>query len=195
MKSSQAAELRAEAGLGPLDLVSGFSYKIFNKYANRIAANSPWLRDEILKSNMRITPEGLISLAFLGSVLAGAAFIGELGFAVLIANPLLLLISGAFAAAPPIVFLFIMRAPRISQGSRSAALENELPFVVGFIVVMSGGGIPPIASLRRIAKMSDTFPNASKEAKRILLDIDVFGLDPITALEKAADTCPNKEFA
>ena len=181
--------------LGPLDVVSGFSYRLFGRYSNGIAANSPWLRDEILSSNMRITPEGLISLAFFGSVLSALIFAAEIGIALALANPLLLLISGAFAATPPLVFLLIMRSPRISQGSRSAALENELPFVVGFIVVLAGGGISPIGSLRRIAGMTDIFPNAAKEAKRILLDIDVFGLDPVTALEKAAETNPNKPFA
>ena len=168
---------------------------MFGRYATGIAANTPWLREEILKSNMRITPEGLISLAFLGSIISAVAFVAEIGVAYVLANPLLLLISGAFAATPPLVFLVIMRSPRISQGSRSAALDNELPFMVGFIVVLAGGGISPIASIRRIAKLSDIFPNAAKEAKRILLDIDVFGLDPTTALEKAAETSPNKAFA
>ncbi|MDG6990957.1 MAG: type II secretion system F family protein, partial [Nitrososphaerota archaeon] len=184
-----------KAGLGPLDVLSGFSYRIFGRYANRIAENSPWLREEILKSNMRITPEGLISLAFFGTALSAFAFAGEIGLAVALANPLLLLVSGAFAATPALVFLFIMRAPRISQGSRAAALDNELPFVVGFIVVLAGGGISPISSMRRIAKLSDIFPNAAKEARRILLDIDVFGLDPITAFEKAAETSPNRPFS
>ena len=187
--------MRAEASLGPLDTVSALSYRIFGGVANSLAATNPWMRGEIMKSNMRITPEGLISLSLFGSVLAGAVFTIELVTAVMLANSFLLLISGAFAAAPPLVYLLIMRSPRISQGSRAAALDNELPFVVGFIVVLAGGGVTPIASLRRISKMSDIFPNAAKEAKRILLDIDVFGLDPISALEKAADTNPNRSFA
>ncbi len=195
MKSGKLPAGDSKPGLGPLDVVSGFAFRLFGRYSTGIADNSPWLRDEILKSNMRITPEGLISLAFFGSVLSGLIFAAELGVALALANPLLLLVSGAFAATPPLVFLFIMRAPRISQGSRSAALDNELPFVVGFIVVLAGGGISPIASLRRIAELTEIFPNAAKEARRILLDIDVFGLDPVTALEKAAETTPNRAFA
>ncbi len=195
MKRAKLPAAEPKPGLGPLDVVSGLAYRIFGRYSNGIAEDSPWLREEILKSNMRITPEGLIALAFFGTVLSALAFAAEIGIALALANPLLLLISGAFAATPPLVFLFIMRAPRISQGSRSAALDNELPFVVGFIVVLAGGGISPIASIRRIAGMTEIFPNAAKEAKRILLDIDVFGLDPVTALEKAAETSPNKPFA
>jgi flagellar protein FlaJ len=195
LKRTGPSAAEPKPSLGPLDVVSGFSYKLFGRYSNGIAANSPWLRDEIMGSNMRITPEGLISLAFFGTVLSALIFAAEIGVALALANPFLLLISGAFAATPSLVFLLVMRSPKISQGSRSAALENELPFVVGFIVVLAGGGISPIGSLRRIAGMTGIFPNAAKEAKRILLDIDVFGLDPVTALEKAAETNPNKPFA
>lgn len=195
MKPPRASARDAKVGLGPLDALSGFAYKMFGRFADRIAGGTPWLRDEILRSNMRITPEGLISLAILGGILSAAAFAAEIALAITVANPTLLLATSAFAAAPALVFIIIMRAPRISQGSRAAALDNELPFVVGFIVVLAGGGIPPIASLRRIARMSDIFPNAAKEAKRILLDIDVFGLDPTSALEKAADTSPNRQFS
>src|SRR5437899_2877054 len=45
-----------------------------------------------------------------------------------------------------------------------------------------------------MSKMEKIFPAASKEAKRILVDIDVFGTDPITAFEKAAKFSPHKAF-
>jgi len=43
--------------------------------------------------------------------------------------------------------------------------------------------------------MGKVFPASAKEAKRILVDIDVFGTDPITAFETAAKYMPNKPFA
>jgi len=43
--------------------------------------------------------------------------------------------------------------------------------------------------------MSKVFPASAKEAKRILIDVDVFGTDPITAFENAAKYMPNKPFA
>lgn len=195
MKKGGAADVKSAASLGPLDRLSGLAFRIFGGYAGRIAKGSPWLKEEILKSNMRITPEGLIALSFFGAVIAAIGWLAELGVAIMTVNSLLLLVASGLAASPALVFLLIMRSPRISQGSRSAALDSELPFMIGFIVVLSGGGVTPIASLRRIAKMADIFPSSAKEAKRILLDIDVFGLDPISALEKAAKYNPNKVFA
>ena len=49
--------------------------------------------------------------------------------------------------------------------------------------------------MKRIADNPQLFPSGSKEAKRILLDIEIFGLDPITAFEKAALASPNKRFS
>lgn len=191
--SAPRAEVKVR--LGPLDRVSGVAYKAFGAYAKRISPRMPWLKEEILKSNMRITPDGLISLAFLSSLITTAIWVGELSVAIIARSSLLLLAGWGLAAAPVFVFLLVIIAPKISQGGRSSALDNELPFVVGFIVVLAGGGVSPISSLRRISKLADVFPAAAKEARRILLDIDVFGLDPTTALEKAAKYNPNKRFA
>lgn len=143
---------------------------------------------------MGITPEGLVALSFFGALVATFGWLAELTVAVMAANQTLLLVGSALAAGPALVFILIMRSPRISQGSRSASLDTELPFMIGFIVVLAGGGVTPISSMRRISKMSDILPASAKEAKRVLLDIDVFGLDPITALEKAAKCNPNKLF-
>jgi len=193
MQTARPADVKVR--LGPLDRMSGLSYKLFGRYAKRISPATPWLKEEILKSNMRITPDGLISLAFLSSVIAVVVWVGEFALAIMTRSYILLLSGSALAATPALAFLVVMRAPRISQGSRAASFDNELPFVIGFIVVLAGGGVPPIASIRRIAGMAKIFPAAAREARRILLDIDVFGLDPTTALEKAAKYNPNKAFA
>jgi flagellar protein FlaJ len=51
-----------------------------------------------------------------------------------------------------------------------------------------------LAILRRISRMS-IFPAAAYEARRILLDVDVYGLDPVSALEKAAKYSASKPFS
>ena len=195
MKATRPVPMNAGAKLGDLDKVSGFAYRIFGKYAVRIARGTPWLKEDILRSNMRITPEGLVALSFFTATLATLGWIAELFVAIATANSTLLLAGSGLAAAPALVFLLTMRSPRLSQDSRSASLDSELPFMIGFIVVLAGGGVTPIAAIRRIARMSDLFPSSAKEARRILLDIDVFGLDPISALEKAAKYNPNKMFS
>jgi flagellar protein FlaJ len=88
----------------------------------------------------------------------------------------------------------MINSPRLSSSGRASAIDTELPFVVGYISVLAGGGVSPLATLRRISEIK-LFPAAAKEAKRILVDVDVFGQDPITAIENIARWNPNRRFS
>ena len=56
-------------------------------------------------------------------------------------------------------------ASKDSRGSRSQALDNELPYLIGYITVLAGGGISPFVTLRRISKADYLFPAAAKEVE------------------------------
>jgi len=182
--------VKAGTKLTALDRMTGLAYKIFGTQGKKIALSTPQLREEILKSNLRITPEGLVSLSFFITVLSVIPAVLGVLLATVLHFPYLFMT----VIVPPIVFVTVWNSPKISQGSRSSALENELAMFTGFMSVLSGGGVSPIASMKRIGKMTQIFPAASSEAKRILVDIEVFGMDPITAFEKAANYSPNKTF-
>jgi len=193
MSQVAVAKVRLRNGqkLTLLDRVSGFALKLFGGPARRIAGSMPSLRDDILKSNLRTTPVALVSLALLTLLLTSviaASFI-------VIAFVLNLLLLTIVAVAPPIALMVVLNSAKISQSSRSSALENELPFMVGYMEVLAGGGVSPLSTLRRIANMDKLLPASSKEAKLVLVDTDVFGVDPITALERAADDNPNRTFS
>ncbi len=150
----------------------------------------PSLRDDILKSNLRTTPVALVSVALLVFTITAVVTAAM----VVIALVTGFLILSMVIVAPPIALLIVLNGAKLSQSTRASALENELPFMIGYMEVLAGGGVSPVATLRRIANMDKLLPASSKEAKLILVDTDVFGLDPITALEKAANYNPNKTF-
>jgi archaeal flagellar protein FlaJ len=179
-----------DTSMGFFDRFSLFSYKIFSKPAARLAKSMPLLRDDLLKSNMRVTPTGLISVAFLATLISAIAASGIMVWALAASLPILLLV----AVVPPIVFMLTLNSPKISQSSRSSSVDNELPFVIGYMSILAGGGLSLIDSLRRIADLG-IFPAAAKEAKRILIDVDAFGHDPLTALDKGAKNCPNRTLS
>jgi len=177
--------------LSLFDRMASTAYKVFGAQGKKIATSSPEMRDQILKSNLRITPEGLVSLALFTTV------ISIIPVVICVALGLLLHIIFLFLVvlAPPIIFVLIWNLPKASQSSRAEAINNELAMLIGFLGVLSGGGVSPISTLRRISNMGKILPASAKEAKRILIDIEVFGVDPITAFENAAKYMPNKQFA
>jgi len=134
----------------------------------------------------------LISMGLLFSLISvPGAIVGAL----ILTDSGLGLFAISMVAVPILPFIIIISLPKISAGSRSQALENELPYLIGYITVLAGGGISPFITLKRISKADNLFPAAAKEARRILMDIEIFGLDALSALERASRNTPNKTWS
>ena len=116
------------------DKMASTAYRMFGTQGKKIAASSPQMRDEILKSNLRITPEALVSLALFTTVIS----IVPVAICVVLGLVLHILFLFMLVVVPPIVFVIVWNSAKISQGSRSEALENELPMLIGFLGVLSG---------------------------------------------------------
>ncbi len=98
--------------------------------------------------------------------------------------PLLILVPiPLFIAAG---FLFM---PTSNASDRSSSLEREMPFAAAYISVMASGGIAPYTSFKRLSDV-DLMPAMRREARDIMKDVEVFGVDPLTALEQAAKKNP-----
>jgi len=183
---------RKKSRITLFDRLLRFSLKYTYKPSRILASRLPELRNDLLRSNMYISAEGIISITMLfviisiPLVIAGMILLAGAGLGIaIIALP-------AAIAVPPILMLNL---PKVSASSRASALENELPYVVGYITVLAGGGISPFITIKRLSKADSIFPAAAKEARRILLDIEIFGMDAISALERATRTSPNKKFS
>jgi flagellar protein FlaJ len=176
------------------DRFTSIAFRIFSGPATRFTRSMPLLRDEIQKSNLRITPEGLISVAFFSALITAA--VSGVGTYVAAARFGVFWWLGVLVAIPAvlIVFMLIVNAPKISASNRASSIDTELPFVIGYMSVLAGGGVSPLTTLRRIGQMK-LFPASAKEAKRILVEVDVFGQDPISAIERVARWCPSKKFS
>ena len=177
--------------LTAFDNLTRLAFRIFSAPATSLSRSIPLLRDNILRSNLRITPEGLISLALFSTLITGVIatvgiYVGYFVFGV----PYFF----ALLAAVPLVFMMVINAPKISSSNRASSINIELPFVIGYISVLAGGGVSPLATLRRISTMK-LFPASAREARRVLVEVDVFGQDPISAIESIARWNPSRTFS
>jgi flagellar protein FlaJ len=170
------------------------AFRLFARPATRFTRSIPLLRDSILKSNLRITPEGLVSVAFFSALITAAA--SAVGTYVAAARFGVFWLLGVLIAIPAVVMVFtlVVNAPKISASNRASSIDTELPFVIGYMSVLAGGGVSPIVTLRRISQMK-LFPASAKEARRIIVEVDVFGQDPISAIETVARWNPSKKFS
>jgi len=83
-------------------------------------------------------------------------------------------------------FLFI---PMSKASDRASGLEREMPFAAAYISVMASGGIAPYSSFKRLSEV-ELMPAMRSEAREIIKDVEIFGIDPLTALGSSARKNP-----
>ena len=141
------------------------------------------------RARIKIYPETYVSLMFL---------VATLTLPISIISTVLLFIFGFM----PILFLIpfpfyviigFMFMPMSKASDRATGLEREMPFASAYISVMASGGIAPYSSFKRLADV-ELMPAMQKEAREIIKDVEIFGTDPLTALEAAAKKNPLDVF-
>ena len=173
-----------------LEKFEALSFRLFGRVAPHILKNVfPQIKGSLEKGRVRIYPETYISLMFFSAILTlpvsvlGACLALITGFLpLLILVPLPLFVIGGFLVVP-----------MNNASDRSSNLEREMPFAAAYISVMSSGGIAPYTSFKRLTNV-DLMPAMSKEARDIIKDVEIFGVDPLSALEGAAKKTPLDVF-
>jgi flagellar protein FlaJ len=169
------------------DKLFQISYRVFKSPGESLNRRHLFKTD-ILKSNMQILPEVYASFVVFATALSVIAI------PIALILPVSILFKLPMFAAPILVFLLTFSGPKVSQSNRSAGLERELPYLFDYMAILAGGGGSIVDNLRKISD-NDIFKISSREIGVILKQIDVFGKDPITAIEYAAKYCPNKQFS
>jgi flagellar protein FlaJ len=168
-----------------LKTLEGVSYRLFGSISPKFLSGIFEFKDHLAKAGIKIYPETYISLMFLIATLTIPVSVVAL---VLIYFTRILFL--VFLVPMPIyVMIGFMVVPSSKASERSSALEREMPFAATYITVMASGGIPPYMSFKRLTDV-ELLPATRKEARSLIRDVEIFGVDPLSALEKAAKYNP-----
>jgi flagellar protein FlaJ len=168
-----------------LKKLEGWSFRLFGGVAPFFLSHIFQLKPMLEKARIKIYPETYVSLMF---------FVATLTLPVSVISTMLLLVYGFM----PIIFLIpfpfyvivgFMLMPMSKSSDRATGLEREMPFAAAYISVMASGGIAPYSSFKRLADV-ELMPAMRNEAREIIKDVEIFGIDPLTALEAAAKKNP-----
>ncbi len=168
-----------------LSVLEGWSQRLFGSFSKKIFGNIIEFKNNLQKAGMKIYPETYISLMFFSAILTlpiSCIAIVLLYFTKFI--PLIILVP-----TPVFVMIGFIVVPMMKAGERGRTLEREMPFTGAYITVMATGGISPYVSFKRLATV-ELMPAVSREAREVLRDVEIFGMDPLTALNKAAKNHP-----
>jgi len=126
------------------------------------------------------------------------AYVSILGFLFLIttlATIIIISLTGFIFAffIPLIVILLGYVVPQVMAHDRAQKLDLEVPFAGTYISVMATGGMSPYASLKRLKECA-LLPNVSKSINNVEIDVEIRGVDPVSAMENSAKSLPSKDY-
>lgn len=168
-----------------LETLEAWSFRLFGKAAPSFLRNIFEFKGYLERAKIKIYPETYVSLMLLAAVLTIPVSVVALVIILLTGFiPLIFLIP-----MPLFVMIGFLLVPMSRAGERASNLEREMPFASAYISVMASGGIAPYSSFKRLAEV-DLLPVMKNEAREIIKDVEIFGIDPLTAIEQAAKKNP-----
>ncbi|MEM3700795.1 MAG: type II secretion system F family protein [Candidatus Bathyarchaeia archaeon] len=168
-----------------LETLEAWSFRIFGKAAPYFLKHVLEFKDYLERAKIKIYPQTYVSLMF---------FIAVLTLPISIISIIILYLYGFI----PIIFLVplpfyvmigFLLIPISRAGERASNIEREMPFAAAYISVMASGGIAPYTSFKRLAEV-ELMPAMRSEAREIIKDVEIFGIDPLSAIENAAKRNP-----
>ncbi len=93
-----------------------------------------------------------------------------------------------------LTFAVVYFYPKSDINTRKKRIKNELPFAIIHMAAVAGSGTPPINIFSLVVKSESDYPELSKEFKKIMNYIYIFGYNLTTALKAVANTTPSDEF-
>jgi flagellar protein FlaJ len=150
------------------------------------------------RSSLRINFRSYVSLAVMTSLIVSVL---TLTFLTLILNIILNLpflssslfsIGGGLAALAGVIIAFYAY-PIYQADSIRRDLDNNITFASSYLAILAGAGVAPDSMFRSLSMIPQDLA-VIRESRMIARDVDLFGLDIMTALEKASERTTSERF-
>jgi flagellar protein FlaJ len=165
--------------------LEAWSFRIFGGSAPWFLKHVLQVREYLEKAKIKIYPETYISLML---------FVATLTIPVSVISAVILILYGFLPiifliALPFFVIIGFLLVPISRASERASGLEREMPFASAYVSVMASGGIAPYTSFKRLSDV-ELLPGMKSEAREIIKDVEIFGIDPLSAIERSAKKNP-----
>jgi len=168
-----------------IESLEAWSFRLFGRVAPSFLKHVFEFKDYLEKAKIKIYPETYVSLMFF--TVAATLPISMIAVVLLYLYGFLPIIF--LVPLPLYIMIGFMLIPLSRASERATQLEREMPFASAYISVMASGGISPYTSFKRLTEV-ELMPAMRSEAREIIKDVEIFGIDPLTAIEGAAKKNP-----
>ncbi|MBC8435302.1 type II secretion system F family protein [archaeon] len=208
-KESFAKELRlSETNLSQLKKVSDKKQKIVRKWgrlakvSNKVYGKlgeklTPLFQD--LKGDLRSAN----ILFLLHTYVAMALFVSTISFFVALVIFITLMVffpqsailwAGWFFLLPVAAFLSFYFGPSLQKGTVEKNVTAELPFATIYMGAIAGSNVEPIRIFKIVAATPE-YPFFGMEIRKVINQVELYGVDLVNALKNVAKIATNRRFA
>ena len=196
--SKQNAETPTKEPKMDLEKPLSMAYQLIGDKSTRFLPLFKDLDQNLQKSGLRVNFKAYVSLTILASFLmtlpvaVATSVLLFFVFKVPLGSVLLFGVGGAlFTWALSVVGFYLYPVYRADKHKRE--LDDELPFTTGYMAILASAGVSPEKIFYSISTLNVPLA-ASAEARDIIKNINLFGLDVISALEKASSRTPSEKL-
>jgi len=176
----------------------GTSYILMQPYLEGFEKYFTELGPQLSKAGLRITYNAYVAgmvvaslIAVVGGVLGGFLIAVYLNTFLLFR---LLMPFGFALLGGAVTFGAFYLYPQLVAGSRRRKLDSQLSFTVGHMAVLASAGMTPERMFHSLAE-EDSSDVVNQEAKMIVRDMSLLGMDLEHALEAEEARSPSESFA
>jgi len=130
------------------------------------------------------------------NIIAGfiSAFFTTIILYLIAPNPITALLILIISSIIPVAIgLYYIGLPATKAKSRRKKIDKHMPYAANFINTMSVAGISPAEIFEALSEVK-LYGEIQKEALKISTEINMMGVDTITALNNAIRICPSDKF-
>ena len=185
--------VQSKGGVRKSNAYISFSSKYFRVYSDSLSHRFDKLSKDLKGANVPILLSSYLSMAMMSSLIAFV--FGLLIFGVLmifsLSNWIFFVLPFGFVGLVMAGFYFY---PANEASSVHKNITYELPFVTVHMAAIAGSNITPVKIFKIIAR-SKEYPNIGAELKKVIVQIEIYGYDLVTALKNVAKVSSNKKLA
>jgi flagellar protein FlaJ len=196
--SKQKPEVPTKESKTDLEKPLAMAYQLMGDKSARFLPLFKDLDQDLQKSGLKVNFKAYVSLTILTSFL--------ITLPVAIVTTLLLffifnvpLVSGLLFGVGAALFTWAISIfgfylyPVYRADKHKRELDDELPFTTGYMAILASAGVSPEKIFYSLSTLNAPLA-ASSEAREVIKNVNLFGLDVISALEKTSSRTPSKQL-
>ncbi|WP_309493012.1 type II secretion system F family protein [Candidatus Hecatella orcuttiae] len=207
-KSEKVKQVKGKGGMsaGVLEKPWYASYGFLASKIDPLLPHLKGLRSKFIKAGLPVDFRAYVSFLIFATIMSFAVTLGitlsinifflktQIIYFLGVSFPFLslpLIIAGFSAAT---TFLSIYLYPSFVVGVEKRKIENSLLYAVSYMSILATAGLSPERIFRALAAKPE-IRGICTQARLIIRDVDIFGVDFLSALHSAIERAPSKLYA